>query len=173
MSDRTSPLPATGARIGAWTNPTNVRGPVVSAKYAFTPKLSLNADDESYKAAYGHNRQRHADQLAAAAERPPVNRYQVGLGYGLSSAYGVDLGYENVQYDLRNNSGSSAAWRAPASRTRPTSPSAWATRSATTPPSSCCTRSSTTTTRAPASTPVRNRQQRQVRRQRRGRVSSS
>ncbi len=99
--------PGYWGKVGAWTNPTNVRGPVVSAKYAFTPKLSLNADAQWYKAAYGSNK----DGTALASplqQNDHLNRYQVGIGYGLTSAYGVDLGYENVQYDLRNNNGTLA-----------------------------------------------------------------
>ena len=94
--------PGYWGRVGAWSNPTNVRGPVVSAKYAFTPKLSFNADYEQYKAAYGTDRNGNAIN-SPLHQGDHLNRYQVGLKYGLSSAYGVDLGYEDVQYDLRNN----------------------------------------------------------------------
>ena len=93
--------PGYWGKLGSWTNPTNVRGPVVSAKYALTRKLTLNADAQFYKAAYGSNS--NGTPVNSPLQRNDhVNRYQVGLGYGLSSAYGVDLGYENVQYDLRN-----------------------------------------------------------------------
>ena len=97
--------PGAWGRIGAWSNPTNVRGPVVSAKYAFTPKLSLDADAEFYKAAYG------SDKLGNPVDNPlrqddHVTHYQVGFKYGLSGANAIDLGYENVRYDLRNNAGS-------------------------------------------------------------------
>ena len=97
--------PGYWGRLGAWTNPTNVRGPVVSAKYAFTPKLSLNADGQFYKAAYGSN-SNGTPINSPLHQNDHVSRYQVGLAYGLSSAYGVDLGYEDVRYDLRNNDGS-------------------------------------------------------------------
>jgi hypothetical protein len=100
--------PGYWGKIGSWTNPTNIRGAVASAKYAFSPKLGFNADYEAYKAAYG------SDGLGNTVNSPlqqndHLNRYQVGLTYGLSSAYGVDLGYENVQYDLRNKNGTLAA----------------------------------------------------------------
>ena len=94
--------PGYWGRVGAWSNPTNVRGPVVSAKYAFTPKLSFNADYEQYKAAYGTDANGNAVN-SPLHQGDHLNRYQVGLKYGLSSAYGVDLGYEDVQYDLRNS----------------------------------------------------------------------
>ena len=90
----------------------------------------------------------------AAYGRDHVNRYQIGLGYGLSSAYAVDLGYERVEYDLRNNDGSLGTTRTgnmPASRLRLHDPRRRALTSTRTPRSSCCTRSFTTTTRAPAS----------------------
>ena len=100
--------PGYWGRLGAWTNPTNVRGPVVSAKYAFTPKLSLNADAQFYKAAYGSNSD-GTPINSPLQQNDHVTRYQVGLAYGLSSAYGVDLGYEDVRYDLRNQGPNGAA----------------------------------------------------------------
>ena len=99
--------PGYWGRLGAWTNPTNVRGPVASLKYAFTPKLSLNADAQFYKAAYGTN-SNGTPINSPLHQNDHVTRYQAGLAYGLSSAYGVDLGYEDVHYDLRNNGGSLA-----------------------------------------------------------------
>jgi len=96
--------PGYWGKVGAWTNPTNVRGPVVSAKYAFTPKLTLNADAQFYKAAYGSN-SNGTPINSPLQQSDHLNRYQVGLGYGLSSSYGVDLGLEDVQYDLRNQNG--------------------------------------------------------------------
>jgi len=90
--------PGYWGKLGAWTNPTNVRGPIVSAQYALTPKLALKADGQFYKAAYGGTN-------SPLQQNDRVTRYQVGLGYGLSSQYAVDLGYEDVLYDLRNTAG--------------------------------------------------------------------
>jgi len=90
--------PGYWGKLGAWTNPTNVRGPIVSAQYALTPKLALKADGQFYKAAYGGTN-------SPLQQDDRVTRYQVGLGYGLSSQYAVDLGYEDVLYDLRNRAG--------------------------------------------------------------------
>lgn len=96
--------PGYWGKIGAWTNPTNVKGPVVSAKYSITPKLSFNADGQFYKAAYGANSNGTLIN-SPLQQNDHLNRYQVGFGYGLTSNYGVDLGYEDVQYDLRNQNG--------------------------------------------------------------------
>jgi len=90
--------PGYWGKLGAWTNPTNVKGPIVSAQYALTPKLALKADGQFYKAAYGGTN-------SPLQQNDRVTRYQVGLGYGLSSKYAVDLGYEDVLYDLRNTGG--------------------------------------------------------------------
>jgi hypothetical protein len=100
--------PGYWGKIGAWTNPTNVKGGVYFAKYPITPRLSLNADYEQYQAAYGTN-DNGTLVTSPLQSRDHVNRYQAGVGYGLSSAYAVDLGYERVQYDLRNNNGTLAA----------------------------------------------------------------
>ena len=104
--------PGYWGRVGAWTNPTNVRGPVVSAKFAFTPKLSLNADYEQYKAAYGTNKN-GTFVNSPLQQGDHLDRYQVGLNYGLSSAYGVDLGYEDVSYKLNNSNGTLASAGSP------------------------------------------------------------
>jgi hypothetical protein len=96
--------PGYWGRVGAWTNPTNVQGPIVSAKYAITPKLDLKANAQFYKAAYGTTA--GGGVITSPLQQgDKLTRYQVGLGYGLSSAYAVDLGYEDVTYDLRNNNG--------------------------------------------------------------------
>ncbi len=93
--------PGYWGKLGAWTNPTNVRGPIVSGQYALTPKLALKADAQFYKAAYGGTN-------SPLQQDDKVTRYQVGLGYGLSSQYAVDLGYEDVLYDLKNRAGTAA-----------------------------------------------------------------
>ncbi len=100
--------PGYWGRVGAWTNPTNVRGPVVSAKFAFTPKLSFLADYESYKAAYGQNSDGTLEN-SPLQQGDHLYHYQVGFNYGLSSAYGLDLGYEDVLYSLNNSAGTLAA----------------------------------------------------------------
>ena len=96
--------PGYWGRVGAWTNPTNVRGPVVSAKFALTPKLSFDADYQSYKAAYGNNTNGTVVN-SPLQQGDHLYRYQVGFKYGLTSAYGVDLGYEDVLYSLNNSAG--------------------------------------------------------------------
>ncbi len=90
--------PGYWGKLGAWTNPTNVRGPIVSGSYAITPKLSLKGDAQFYKAAYG-------GEVSPLQSDDKVTHYRFGLGYGLSSAYAVDLGYEDVLYDLKDNNG--------------------------------------------------------------------
>jgi len=96
--------PGYWGKVGAWSNPTNVEGGVASAKYTFTPRLSLNADYEGYKAAYGRN-QDGSLVSSPLQQGDKLNRYQVGLDYGLSSSYAADLGYEEVDWDLKNNNG--------------------------------------------------------------------
>jgi len=96
--------PGYWGKVGSWTNPTNVKGGVASAKYTFSPKLGLNADYEGYKAAYGANNGGGFIK-SPLQQSDNLTRYQVGLGYGLTSQYDVDLGYEQVTWDLKNNSG--------------------------------------------------------------------
>jgi hypothetical protein len=93
--------PGYWGRLGAWTNPTNVRGPVGSVKWTVTHNITLKGEIEQYKAAYG-------GEFSPLQSGDFLNHYLVGLGYGLSSAYGVDLGYEESDYDLRNAAGNLA-----------------------------------------------------------------
>jgi hypothetical protein len=96
--------PGYWGKFGAWTNPTNVRGGVVSGKLALTPKLTLKADGEFMKAAYGLQANGFAIN-SPLQQGDKVTHYSVGLGYGLSSAYAVDLGYEQTIYNLSNTNG--------------------------------------------------------------------
>jgi hypothetical protein len=99
--------PGYWGKVGAWTNPSNVKGGVVSGSLALTPKLTLKADGEFYRAAYG------TTAGGAIIDSPlqtgdKVTHWKVGLGYGLSSAYAVDLGYEQVIWSLVNANGTLA-----------------------------------------------------------------
>lgn len=96
--------PGYWGKVGAWTNPTNVQGPIVAAKYAFTPRLTLKANAQFYRAAYGT--QANGVPISSPLQQDDrVTRYQVGLGFGLTSNNAVDLGYEDVTYDLKNVNG--------------------------------------------------------------------
>jgi len=97
--------PGYWGKVGSWTNPTNVEGVVASAKWAFNPKLSLNGEYEGYKAAYGSNKNGTA-LSSPLRDGDHLNHYKVGLAFDLTSAYAVDLGYEQAQYDLKNRDGS-------------------------------------------------------------------
>ena len=108
--------PGYWGKIGAWTNPTNVKGRSYSLKYPLTTKLALNADYEQYRAAMPTTTTAPRCRRRVNG-KDHINRYQIGLGYGLSSAYAVDLGYERVEYDLRNGRRVSLAGF-PASRRR-------------------------------------------------------
>lgn len=96
--------PGYWGKLGAWTNPTNVQGGIVAAKYALTPKLTLKANGQFYRAAYGT--QANGDLINSPLQQDDrVRRYQVGVGFGLTSTNAVDLGYENVRYELKNVNG--------------------------------------------------------------------
>jgi len=88
--------PGYWGRAGSWINPSNIEGGVGSAKYVFSPKLSLNGDVESWKTAYG-------GENSPLQQGDKLSRYQVGLGYGLTSSYNVDLGYEMDNWTLTNS----------------------------------------------------------------------
>jgi len=96
--------PGYWGKVGSWSNPTNVEGGVASLKYAFNSALTLNADYQGYKAAYGSTKG-GALINSPLQQDDKLNRYQVGLGYGLTSDYNVDFGYERVEYDLKNRNG--------------------------------------------------------------------
>jgi len=92
--------PGYWGKVGAWTNPTNVEGGVASAKFAFSPKLSLNANYAGYKAAYGSTSAGGPVQ-SPLQQGEKLDNYRVGLAYGLTSAYNVDLGYEQSIFTLK------------------------------------------------------------------------
>jgi len=89
--------PGSWGQIGDWVNPTNVMGPVVAASYAFTPTLSLNADGNFFKGQYNDGNQN------PLGKNDDLTSYDVGVKYGLTSEYSLDLGYEWVQWNLKND----------------------------------------------------------------------
>jgi FtsZ-binding cell division protein ZapB len=94
--------PGDWGRLGSWTNPTNISGAIVNAGYAFSPKLSLSAEGNFYQAPDSQY-DKEGDVISPLDKNDKLNRYQVGLKYGLTSSSNVDLGYESVQYDLSNH----------------------------------------------------------------------
>ncbi|HEY3332278.1 MAG TPA: S-layer homology domain-containing protein [Capsulimonadaceae bacterium] len=95
--------PGSWGKIGSWTNPTNIRGAEVSGVFGLSDKLSINTEANFYQGRYD-----------VAAQSPlgkddKLNRANIGVKYGLSSTSTFDLGYEWVQWDLKNKQGLLAA----------------------------------------------------------------
>jgi len=110
--------PGSWGKIGAWTNPSNVEGPVGSAKYIVSNKLSLTGDVEGYKAAYGSQHTPIVVQ-SPLQQGDKLDHWRVGAAYGLTSTYDVDLGYEQLNYELKNQNGTLAG-HAPGGDFKPT-----------------------------------------------------
>ncbi len=89
--------PGYWGRLGSWTNPTNVHGGIVSASYAITPDISLVGNGNFFQGQY------NVGNTSPLGKNDKLDQYQVGVKYGLSSSSNVDLGYEWVQYDLKND----------------------------------------------------------------------
>lgn len=79
-------------KVGAWTNPVDVRGPFVRASYALGMGLTLSAEGKFYEGT--------GDAVAAGGLRTTdeVRNFRAGLKYGLTSASSVDLGAEYTRY---------------------------------------------------------------------------
>jgi hypothetical protein len=93
--------PGSWGKIGAWTDPSNIEGPVGSAKYVMSSKLALTGDIEGYQAAYGSLRT-GGNENSPLQQGDKLNHWKVGAAYGLTSSYDVDLGYEMVNWELKN-----------------------------------------------------------------------
>lgn len=89
--------PGSWGRVGSWINPTNVEGGVGSAKYTVSPKLNVNADVEGYKGAYN-------DNTSSLSNGDKLTAYQVGVGYGLTKTYDVNVSYQQALYDIDTRS---------------------------------------------------------------------
>jgi len=96
--------PGDWGKLGAWTNPNNIEGAVGSAKYVLSSKLSLTGDVEGYQAAYG-NLKDGAVAQSPLEQGDKLNHWKIGAQYGLTSTYDVDLGYEQSNYELKNENG--------------------------------------------------------------------
>lgn len=98
--------PGSWGQIGDYVNPTNIKGPTVTASYAFTPAISLKADGNFFEGQY-NTAVDYAGPVGFAGQTPlqkgdDLNSYDVKLKYGFTKQYDLNLGYEWVQYKLNN-----------------------------------------------------------------------
>jgi len=89
--------PGYWGQLGDYINPTNVMGPIVHASYALTPTLSLDADGNFFKGQYDTGLQN------PLGKNDDLTSFDVGAKYGLTSEYNLDLGYEWVQWNLKDD----------------------------------------------------------------------
>jgi hypothetical protein len=100
--------PGNWGHFGTWINPVNVKGPIASVNYAISPKLVLAANGNWYQGAEAtpsglSNINDFQSPLTNTGDK--LNHYDVGLKYGLTSQYSVDLGYEYDQWQLNDRYG--------------------------------------------------------------------
>jgi outer membrane murein-binding lipoprotein Lpp len=88
--------PGYWGNIGSWINPTNIEGPEVTIKFAFSPKLSLNLEGDFYK---GINTTVGESPLTS---KDYLTRADGGIKWGISNNTNIDLGYEWVQWNLKD-----------------------------------------------------------------------
>jgi hypothetical protein len=91
--------PGNWGHIGSWINPTNIQGGLGSASYTLSQSIKIVADGSYYK---GENN--------VGADNPLGNKdslgdFDIGLKSALTSAYSLDLGYEYVEWTLKNQQG--------------------------------------------------------------------
>jgi len=88
--------PGYWGNIGSWINPTNIQGPEVTVKFAFSPTLSLNLEGDFYKG---------IDNVIGESpitSKDDLTRADAGIKWGVSHNTNIDLGYEWVQWNLKN-----------------------------------------------------------------------
>jgi hypothetical protein len=81
-------------KIGAWTNPTDIKGTYIVGKYAFTNALAFSAEGRFYQ---GTGERENEGGLTTDDK---IQNLRAGLKFGLTSTQGVDLGIERTEYKL-------------------------------------------------------------------------
>jgi hypothetical protein len=89
--------PGYWGRVGSWTNPVNIKGGIVSGSYAISHSLKLVGEGNFYQGIEN-------TPDSPIQKNDHLNRYQVGAQYGMAHQYNVDLGYEWVQWQLKDDS---------------------------------------------------------------------
>jgi len=92
--------PGDWGRIGIWWNPTDIKGPEVSAHLNLTDSLKLTAGGEWYT---GHNET--LSDGTGLGTHDHLDHYTAELGYKLNEAWNVSLGAELVNWRLANRTG--------------------------------------------------------------------
>jgi hypothetical protein len=93
--------PGYWGNIGSWSNPTNIEGPVASAKIKFLKTTGIDVSYADYDGAY------KATKGGLLYETPilkgdELTQYTVGTGYALGHRDVVNLGYEYDDYNLKS-----------------------------------------------------------------------
>ncbi len=91
--------PGSWGKIGNWTNPTNIQGAIANVSYTVSPSIKLVADGQYYKGEF------NVGTANPLGKSDHVGTFDVGVKSALTSAYSLDLGYEYVQWDLKNQQG--------------------------------------------------------------------
>lgn len=97
--------PGYWGRIGAWTNPTDIKGFYANLGYALGGGLALEAKGQFYEGTGD------ALDFGGLSKSDKINNFHAGLKYGLTSASTVDLGVEYTQYKVIDNLGANIGTR--------------------------------------------------------------
>ena len=96
-----SPLVLDG--LGSWQDPNNVQGPVIDAHYQPTKSITLAARGNFLQG------QNDVGSLSPVGRNDSISHVDFQAHYGLTRSSSLDLGYEWVQWDLKNDQGLLAA----------------------------------------------------------------
>jgi predicted porin len=92
--------PGDWGRIGIWWNPTDIKGPEVSAHLNLTDSLKLTAGGEWYT---GHNETLYDGTGLGTHDH--LDHYTAELGYKLNEAWNLSLGAELVNWRMADRTG--------------------------------------------------------------------
>jgi hypothetical protein len=97
--------PGYWGRIGAWTNPTDIKGFYANLGYALGGGLALEAKGQFYEGTGD------ATSFGGLTKDDEITNIRAGLKYGLTSASNIDLGVEYTQYKVIDGFGANVGGR--------------------------------------------------------------
>ncbi|HVK07100.1 MAG TPA: S-layer homology domain-containing protein [Armatimonadaceae bacterium] len=97
--------PGNWLRLGAFQNPTDIKGPYAKLDWALGGNVSVLAE--------GHWYEGTGDAIAQGglSSDDKINNYKAGVKFGIGSASNIDLGVEYTQYEVVDGFGANAGGR--------------------------------------------------------------
>jgi len=92
--------PGNWFQIGSLINPTNIGGGELTLTYAFSPKVNLSIEGDSYEGLKNAGADGDAT-IVGLGKKDTITRFNGSIGYAFAPTYKFTLGYEDLSFNVK------------------------------------------------------------------------